>query len=115
MIIDFASEFSDLLAAWTGTRETAGADNAAGQYVPGASAPLEFMATPVQPLSMRELRQQEGGEFVGSTVKTYTAFPVLINDVLTYRGISYQVRQIDDREPFGGYLKVMLMKVQNDV
>lgn len=115
MIIDFANEFSDLLVAWTGTRETAGADNAAGQYVPGTPTPLSFMATPVQPLSMRELKQQDGGEFVGSTVKTYTAFDVQINDVLTYRGINYQVRQINDRDTFGGYRQAMLTKVQNDV
>lgn len=114
MLIDFANEFSEFLVPWTGSRPTAGADNAEGVYVPGASVPLSFQAVPVQPLTMKELQMVEGGEFVRSIVKTYTPFALEINDIVSYLGENYEIHQIDQRDPLGTYRKVYLVKVQND-
>lgn len=115
MLIDFANDFADLLVPWTGTRASAGSDDAQGRYVEGASSALSFDATPVQPLTQNELRQQEGGEYVGSRVKTYSPFALLNNDIITGDGVTYQVMQIDNRAQLGTYTKAFLIKVQNDV
>lgn len=113
-LIDFGTDFADLLDDWTGTRAGVGADNAEGVYVPGASTPLSFKATPPQPINQNDLVIDEGGEFRRSIVKTYTPATLLINDRVTYVGTLYEVHQIDERQPLGTYQKVYLVKVQND-
>lgn len=112
MLIDFANDFADLLVRWTGQRATSGTTDNEGNYAPGAATELTFMATHVQPLKMNELRQTEAGEYNASDVKTYTPFALLPDDVVTYRGVNYQVRAVDDREPLGRYYKAILRKVQ---
>lgn len=114
MLIDFGTDFADLLVKWSGSRAGAGSDNAEGVFLPGVAVPFAFMAVPPQPMTMNELQMEEGGEFVRSLVKTYTPYALQINDVLTFRGISYEVHRIDDRQPLGRFLKVTLRKVQND-
>ena len=113
-LIDFGTDFAELLEPWTGTRAGAGADNAEGVFVPGVSAPLSFSATPPQPINQNDLVMDEGGEFRRSIVKTYTPFTLLINDRVTYGGTLYEVHQIDERQPLGSYQKAYLVKVQND-
>lgn len=114
MLIDFATDFAELLEPWTGTRAGAGADNAEGVYVPGTPVAIAFDATPPQPIKQNELAMDEGGEFRRSIVKTYTPATLLINDRVTYAGVLYEVHQIDERQPLGAYQKVFLVKVQND-
>lgn len=113
-LIDFATDFAELLEPWTGTRAGAGTDDAEGNYAPGTPAALSFMATPPQPINQNDLVMDEGGEFRRSIVKTYTPAVLLINDRVTYAGTLYEIHQIDERQPLGSYQKVYLVKVQND-
>jgi hypothetical protein len=113
-LIDFATDFADLLENWTGTRAGVGSDNDEGVFVHGADVPLSFKATPPQPIGQNDLVMDEGGEFRRSIVKTYTPFVLLINDRVTYAGTTYEVHQIDERQALGTYQKVYLVKVQND-
>ena len=114
MLIDFATDFAELLVPWTGSRAGAGADNAEGVFVPGTPVALAFNATPPQPIKQNELAMDEGGEFRRSIVKTYTPFALLINDRVTFASTLYEVHQIDERQPLGTYQKVYLVKVQDD-
>jgi len=113
-LIDFGTDFAELLEQWTGTRAGEGADNAEGVYVPGVATALSFMAMPPQPVNQNDLVMDEGGEFRRSIVKTYTPATLLINDRVTYADTLYEVHQIDVRQPLGSYQKVYLVKVQND-
>lgn len=113
-LIDFGADFADLLESWTGARAGAGSDNAEGVYVPGVDVPLSFLATPPQPINQNDLVMEEGGEFRRSIVKTYTPEALQINDRVTYGGVTYEVHQIDERQPLGSYQKAYLVKVQND-
>lgn len=113
-LIDFGTEFAELLEQWAGTRAGAGTDDAEGNYVPGADAPLSFLAAPPQPIKQNELVMDDGGEFARSIVKTYTPATLLINDQVAYGGTLYEVHQIDERQPLGSYQKVYLVKVQDD-
>jgi hypothetical protein len=113
-LIDFGIDFAELLEPWTGARAGAGTDDAEGNFVPGATVPLSFSATPPQPINQNDLVMDEGGEFRRSIVKTYTPFTLLINDRVTYGGTLYEVHQIDERRPIGSYQKAYLVKVQND-
>ena len=113
-IIDFGTDFAEILESWTGTRAGVGADNTEGVYVPGTPVALSFKATPPQPINQNDLVIDEGGEFRRSIVKTYTPATLLINDRVTYGGTLYEVHQIDERQPLGTYQKVYLVKVQND-
>jgi len=115
MLINFASDFADLLVSWAGLRMAAGTDDTEGNYVPGTAVPFTIRATPCQPLTQNELQMVEGGSFDRSIVKTYTADTVLNGDLLTYNSVQYKVMQFDDRQPLGTYVKIYLVKVQNDV
>jgi hypothetical protein len=114
MLIDFAADFADLLTDWSGVRRSAGSDNAEGVFVPGAEVPFTFKAVPPQPITMNELQQVEGGEFTRSIVKTYTPYPLLNNDIVTYDGIDYEMLQFDNRGPLGSHRKAYLVRVQDD-
>lgn len=114
MLIDFASDFADLVTGWGGVRLASGADNAEGIFVPGAAVPFTFKAVPPQPITMNEQQQVEGGEFARSIVKTYTPYALMLNDLVTFGGIDYEVLQLDTRDPLGTYRKAYLVKVQND-
>ena len=115
MQIDFANDFADLLIPWTGSRPGVGADDAEGNYVPGTPAPLSFNATPVQPLNQKELKRQEGGEFVTSWVKAYTPTELFNNDIVTDNAVTYKVMQVEPRDRLGGHFKFYCRKVQDDV
>lgn len=114
-LIDFGTDFADLLDDWTGTRAGVGSDNTEGVYVPGTPTPLSFKATPPQPINQNEVVMDEGGEFIRSAEKAYTPDDVRNNDIVTYDGVKmFRVLEDGDRLPLGGHKKIYLVKVQND-
>jgi hypothetical protein len=97
------------------SRAATGSDDSEGNHVSGTPTTVTIKAMPVQPVKMGDMVRDDGGEFVRSSVKTYTQYAVVQNDLITFRSVQYKVLQVDDRDPIGGHYKVIMVKVQNDV
>lgn len=120
-LIDFEDAFGDQLIQWSGMRFKPGRDDDEGNWIPGGTSTITFLATPHQPVSSEDMTlvPSEDGQHVTDSRKLYTAF-----ELSTRRGESdadivvdpdsgehYEVVAVADRGRQGGYYKVITRRV----
>lgn len=121
MLFDFNQVWGDQFIDYTLIRYSAGADNAEGVYVPGASTTQTIQGMPPQPLNEKELMQFTDGQKIQDIQKIYTSFPVRVRtdevnaDRFQFEGQEYEVIKVETRDILGNYYKATVRKIQGDM
>lgn len=95
---------------YTVRRYTAGAYNAAGEFVEGSYSTVTIRAS-IQPLKGEELERFSQGDKVRDVVLVLTSTPLFTNrgddqaDRIEYGGALYEVVQLEDWQGLAGFTK----------
>ena len=117
-LIDFESEFSDLLIRHTGLRYGAGTKDSRGRLVAGTSNPFTFKGTYPQPANEDDMSLlPEGTEVVSALVLHSVQKLNVVDgdkkaDIVVWEGVNYLVMQSDRRNHLGKYYRNVIRKVQ---
>ena len=117
-LIDFGSDFAELLIKHTGLRYRAGTKDSRGRLQEGATTCFKFKGTYPQPAGQDDMSILPEGTEVSSALvihsvqKLNTVDNAKKADVVTWEGVDYLVMQSDRRNHLGNYYRNLLKKVQ---
>lgn len=117
-LIDFASDFSDLLIKHSGLRYGAGTKNNEGRFQAGTSASFSFKGTYPQPASQDDMTMLPEGTDVTSSLVLHSVQKLNVvdgnkkADVVIWEGVNYLVMQSNRRNHLGSYYRNLIIKVQ---
>ncbi len=118
MLIDFESEFADLLITYDGIRYGQSSKDADGRAIAGAGTPFEVKATYPQPAGQNDFRLLPEGSTPSSALVIHATERLVITqggkkgDVIIWQGEQYFVMQVNERNNLGGHYRTLIRKVQ---
>ena len=117
-LIDFGSDFADLLIKHNGLRYVAGTIDENGRVQDGANSGFTFKGTYPQPLTQDDMVILPEGTDVSSTLVIHSVQKLnVVNgkkkaDTVIWEGVNYLVMQSDRRNHLGNYYRNVVKKVQ---
>lgn len=117
-LIDFGSEFSDLLIKHSGLRFGAGTKNSKGRFEAGTSTLFTFKGTTPQPANQDDMNMLTEGTDVQSSLVLHSVHKLNVvegdkkADIVIWEGANYLVMQSNRRNNLGGYYRNLIIKVQ---
>jgi len=118
LLIDFASEFADLLITHNGERFGATTKGAEGRATPTAATPFKFKGTYPQPAGANDLRILPEGSTPTSALVVHSVQKLNITengtkgDIVIWEDDRYLVLQSNKRNNLAGNYRNLIRKVQ---
>lgn len=118
LLINFESDFSDLLTTHNGERFGPTVKSAEGRAVSGAGTPFTFTGTYPQPARANDLKKLPEGSTLSSSIIVHSVQKINIStggvtgDVLILDGDRYRAMQQNPRSPLAGNYRTMFVKIQ---
>jgi hypothetical protein len=116
-VMDLSGTVLDLASgSYTVTRTVPGTTGTDGRFEPGSSTPVTVTAS-VQPLSGRDLLRLPEGLRTKELIKIYSPTQLYVQgagqdpDVISVRGVSYQIETAEQWGDDGSYWKMVARKV----
>tara|TARA_R100000544_G_C2220133_1_gene56996 strand:- start:866 stop:1234 length:369 start_codon:yes stop_codon:yes gene_type:complete len=117
-LIDFGSDFAELLIKHTGLRYRAGTKDDRGRMKEGVNSCFSFKGTYPQPVTQDDMVMLPEGTEVSSTLVIHSVQKLNVvggkkkADTVTWEGVDYLVMQSDRRNHLGNYYRNVIKKVQ---
>lgn len=117
-LIDFESDFADLLIKHSGFRYSAGTKDDRGRIKAGSSAPFTFKGTYPQPANQDDMSMLPEGTDVVSALVLHSVQKLNVvdgdvkADIVVWEGVNYLVMQSNRRNHLGKYYRNVIRKVQ---
>lgn len=117
-LIDFASDFSDLLIAHNGLRHSATTKDAEGRAIAGGQTAFTFKGTYPQPAGQNDLKLLPEGSTPSSAIVIHSVQQLNITengvkgDIVVWEGDNYLVMQCNKRNHLGTHYRNLCRKVQ---
>tara|TARA_R110002167_G_scaffold98927_3_gene259820 strand:- start:10881 stop:11249 length:369 start_codon:yes stop_codon:yes gene_type:complete len=117
-LIDFGSDFAELLINHDGLRYGAGTKDDRGRFIEGSSSPLRFRGTYPQPSTQDDMVILPEGTEVSSTLVIHSVQKLKVvdgtkkADIVIWEGVDYMVMQSNRRNHLGSYYRNVIKKVQ---
>ena len=118
-LIDFASDFSDLLVTHNGLRHAATIKDSEGRAIAGSQTAFTFKGTYPQPAGQNDLKLLPEGSTPSSAIVIHSVQQLNITengvkgDIVVWGGHDYFVMQCDKRNNLGGHYRNLCRKVQS--
>jgi hypothetical protein len=118
LLIDFASDFADLLITFEGESYEATTKSSEGRAVAGREVRFTFKATYPQPAGQNDLKLLPEGSLPSSALVIHATTRLHITensdkaDVVWYKGDKYLVMQVNERDALAGNYRTLMRKIQ---